>query len=311
MLSSLTNQQKLQGRTKNLAAVILYTYMVHKLPLFLLFFYISRKRLEHQITEPTRNYMNSEGYEVPSNRILLVPHSPALEVATPPVLTPLHKDIVRPLKGQIKRDWFDSHFYYCLPLNIGNQCGFTIHSQYDFEVTWNGTNDTDGLKISMISSNEHEAQFVESRFGRGILTISHPFYFKTPKGVNLMTIQPPNLFTPGVVSMTGVVETDQLRRDFSFNLKFTDPGKKVTFKKGDVLSAFIPIPRYFVDSFELAPASDFFSAEVLANEYVDQEELNRQRNEEDLDKHNSAGRKYFNGEHAFGEPFEDHQKNLN
>jgi hypothetical protein len=110
--------------------------------------------------------------------------------------------------------------------------------------------------------------------------------------------------------MTGVVETDQLRRDFSFNLKMTDPGRTVSFKKGDVLAAFIPVPRYFIDSFDLAPASEHFDKDILANEFEDQMELNRQRNAEDLDKKFESGRKYFNGEHAFGCSYADHQKRI-
>ena len=110
--------------------------------------------------------------------------------------------------------------------------------------------------------------------------------------------------------MTGVVEADQLRKDFTFNLKLTDPGRTVRFKKGDVLAAFIPIPRYFVDSFELAPASEHFSEELLANEFEDRIEFDRQRNSDDLGRKFESGKKYFNGEHAFGCKYADHQKRI-
>jgi hypothetical protein len=48
----------------------------------------------------------------------------------------------------------------------------------------------------------------------------------------------------------------------------------------------------------------------MANEFKDQMELNRQRNAEDLDKKFESGRKYFNGEHAFGCKYADHQKRI-
>jgi hypothetical protein len=255
----------------------------------------------------SKHYINDPGYEVPENKILLIPHLGLLEEED----VPSYLDIVKSLKGEIKRDWFSNYFYYCLPLTIGNQYGFTIHSNFDFEATWNGETGLEGVvDIAIAGSNHDRVQFIDGNFGHGIITISHTFGFRTPPGVNLMTIQPPNIYIPGVVAMTGVVETDQLRRDFSFNLKMTDPGRTVSFKKGDVLAAFIPVPRYFIDSFDLAPASEHFDKDILANEFEDQMELNRQRNAEDLDKKFESGRKYFNGEHAFGCSYADHQKRI-
>lgn len=254
-----------------------------------------------------KNYINDPGYEVPKDKILLVPHLGSLEEEN----VPAYLDIVKSLKGEIKRDWFSNYFYYCLPLNIGNQYGFSIHSNFDFDATWNGKSGSDGeVDVVIKETNHPRVQFIDGNFGHGIITVSHTFGFRTPIGVNLMTIQPPNMYISGVVTMTAVVETDQLRRDFSFNLKMTDPNRTVSFKKGDVLAAFIPVPRYFVDSFDLAPASDYFDAEVMANEFKDQMELNRQRNAEDLDKKFESGRKYFNGEHAFGCKYADHQKKI-
>lgn len=255
----------------------------------------------------SKQYINDPGHEVPKDKILIVPHL-GLEYEENPKA---YLNIVKPLKGQVKRDWFNKSFYHCLPLVIGNQYGFAIHASYDFSVSWDGNSSEDGrLEISVQNSEYLETQVVEDNFGYGIITIYHRFGFKTPPGINLMTIQPPNSYIPGVIAMTGVIETDQLRRDFSFNLKLTDPNRVVSFKRGDMLAAFIPIPRYFVDSFELGLASEYFSPEILKNEFVDQMELNRQRNSEDLEKRFNAGKKYFNGEHAFGCPYKDHQKSI-
>ena len=43
-------------------------------------------------------------------------------------------------KPNKKRDWFDPHFYRCLPLTIGNQYGFMISLEYDVTFEWNGGN---------------------------------------------------------------------------------------------------------------------------------------------------------------------------
>jgi hypothetical protein len=252
-------------------------------------------------------YINDFGHEVPQNKILLIPHIGLFDEEKRNV----YLDIVKPLRGKVKRDWFDKSFYHCLPLVIGNQYGFTIHAAYDFQAIWDGNTGQDGRVEIVVEDSEYLGdQIIEDNFGYGIITISHKFAFKTPPGINLMTIQPPNHYTPGVVTMTGVIETDQLRRDFSFNLKLTDHNRLISFKRGDVLAAFIPTPRYFIDSFELGFASDHFSPEILNNEFNDQLELNRQRNDEDLQKRFDAGKKYFNGEHAFGCPYKDHQKRI-
>jgi hypothetical protein len=256
--------------------------------------------------EMAKSYINDPGYEVPKDKILVLPRLGLLEQEN----IPAFMNIVRSFKGRVKRDWFTKGFYHCLPLNIGNQYGFAIHSDFDFDATWRGNDPEGNVDIVFKNPNQQSVQFIENNFGNGIITISHTFGFKTPPGVNLMTIQPPNIYTPGVIAMTGIVETDQLRRDFTFNLKLTDPNRTVSYKKGDVLAAFIPVPRYFIDSFDLAPASEYFSPEILGNEFEDQLELHRQRNEEDATKPFYSGKKYLNGEHASGCPYADHQKKI-
>jgi hypothetical protein len=153
-----------------------------------------------------------------------------------------------------KRNWFTPHFYRCLPLAIGNQYGFVIKSEFDFSFIWNGENDKDSIRFSF---NEEEEVLdtkhprIETHFGHGIITIGTPFSLRTPPGVNLMTINPPNYVIPNITVMTGVVETDNLRRDFTFNLKIQIPNIEVHITKGSPIAAFIPIPRYYADSFEL------------------------------------------------------------
>jgi hypothetical protein len=248
-------------------------------------------------------YLNDPGFEVPDNTILVVPTSQNNDG--------FYKEVILPLKGEIKREWFNPHFYYCLPINIGNQYGFVIKSLRDFEVTWNGLMETENdLDINFLNDDNAEKQFIKGGFSNGVLTIQNCFGLKTPAGVNLMTIQPPNMYIPGCVAMTGVIETDQIRRDFTFNIKITIPNYKITVKKGDALGAFIPVPRYYVDSFDLGLVTDVFDRSIHANEVDDGIELSRQRNSDDLAKPHKSGRKYFNGMHAYGEHYKDHQKKL-
>lgn len=248
-------------------------------------------------------FLNDPGFEVPDNKILVIPHSPDNDG--------FYKDIIHSLKGDIKRDWFNSHFYYCLPINIGNQYGFVIRSMRDFEVTWDGSFDNDkDLTINFLNEDNADKQHIKGGFSNGVLTVQNYFALKTPLGVNLMTIQPPNMFIPACVAMTGVIETDQIRRDFTFNLKITVPNYKITIKKGDPLGAFLPIPRYYVDNFEVDLVTNVFDKSLQLNETAEVVELSRQRQNEDLEKPHKSGRKYFNGIHAYGELYKDHQKKL-
>ena len=255
------------------------------------------------MTETNRQYINDPGLEVPENTILVVPSNLNTDGN--------HRYILESLKGNIKREWFNDHFYYCLPIAIGNQYGFIIKSTKTFDMTWDGSKDNpNDIIFNMIEDDLYSGQHIISGFSNGVVTIQNNFALKTPPGVNLMTIQPPNMFLPGCVAMTGVIETDQIRRDFTFNIKITVPNMTIRVNKGDALGAFIPIPRYYVDQYTVASVSDIFSKELHENEILDATEFGRQRNSEDKAKPHESGRKYFKGQQAFGEDFPDHQRRM-
>lgn len=250
--------------------------------------------------ELTGPYINDPGYEVPNNYILVVPH--ALDGDG------YWTEVIEPLKGKSKRDWFDPHFYYCLPLNIGNQYGFMIKSLRDFEMIWPG--DDAAVELTFLNKDNEQKQFLKTGFRYGILTVQNAFALKTPPGINLMTVQPPNMFLPGCAAMTGVVETDNIRRDFTFNLKVTVPNFKITVKKGDALGAFIPIPRYFVDEFKMAFVEDFFDHELRAKEARSAFALGYERDILDVSRPHKVGRRYFNGVNPNDTKYPDHQKRV-
>lgn len=246
-------------------------------------------------------YANQPGFEVPDNKILVVPFQHRNDG---------YKEIIKPFKGEPKRDWFNSHFYYCLPLTIGNQYGFGIKSLLDFDVIWRGEELPESTEITRLNSDNQDKQYIESKFGSGIVTIQNPFHLKTPPGINLMTIQPPNYFIHGVCAMTGVVETDNIRRDFTFNLKITVPDMKISVRKGDLIGAFIPIQRGFVDKFTVDSFFEFFDDSLYQNEMSEVTRLGQERDTVDLEKPHYSGRRYFSGTHTDGTKYLDHQKRL-
>lgn len=215
-------------------------------------------------------------------------------------------------KSPKKRDWFTPHFYRCLPLTIGNQYGFTIALEFDFEFEWNGGINTDDITLhfneNVLEKNNPVFPNISTHFGSGILTINTPFFFRTPPGVNLMTINPPNFVIPNITVMTGVVEADNLRRSFTFNLKIQIPNIKVFIPAGTPLAAFIPIPRYYADNFELKYADEIFDKDTIDQELQASIDAGIYRRDVESKLKNNVGRHYFLGKDVYGNKFTDHQK---
>lgn len=245
---------------------------------------------------------------VPENTIALLSHCVELQNQE-------HMDsLFESLKGQIKRDWFVKHAYFCLPLVMGNQHGFILKSLYNFTVEWRG-GDTNKDVIVYHEDEEYHTQWsglqsVKSHFGMGTITVQTSYTLRTPDGVNLMTINPPNHYIDGLYHMTGVIESDNLRRDFTFNLKVTRPNYQVKVKKGDILGCVIPYPRHFIDNFEMKNALDVLSPEQVEEERRCAFLHGEERREEDKKKKYGNGRRYHNGEDVYGNKYEDHQTSL-
>jgi hypothetical protein len=207
----------------------------------------------------------------------------------------------------IKRDWFTSHFYRCLPLSIANAYGFYVKSEFDFSAIWDGTQNRDSVTIKLLDSDKNLYPKVDSRFGSGIITLTYPFQLRTPPGVNLMTINPPNIVIENVTVMSGVIETDNLRWFFTFNLKLQKPNVETHFKKGDPLSGFIPIPRYYADGFNLKNFESIVSEDEYTEELQASMDFAYKRNEIEQYLPNRVGRDYYLGKDVYGNVFEDHQ----
>ena len=243
--------------------------------------------------------INKNDKVIPEKTLLVIPNKGITNEEVGSLLTSL--------SSMRKRDWFTDHFYYCLPLAVGNRYGFIVKAQRDFTAYWDGTESPAGVTITSASTDRY-LQNYDVHFGSGIITVQNFWHFRTPPGVNLMTINPPNFPQHGLMHMTGVIETDNLRRDFTFNLKITKPGVYINIKAGDPVGAFIPVPRYFADGFSVKYANELYSDDEIELEHITGDEFARQRRTEDLKKTHQAGKRYLKGEDAWGEKFPDHQK---
>lgn len=223
------------------------------------------------------------------------------------------------LKGNSKRSWFIDHAYHCLPLVIGNQHGFVVKSLYDFEVYWNGGLGAHDVTVTMLTPEEefrktYNLQNINPHFGMGTFTIQMPYQLRTSPGINLMTINPPNYFIDGIYHMTGVVETDNLRRDFTYNLRITRPNHIIRINKGSYIGCVIPYPRHFIDHFQINPnildANNRLTDQEIMDERQCMKDFALERSTQDIKKKNGNGKRYWRGEDIYGNKFPDHQLGL-
>jgi len=212
------------------------------------------------------------------------------------------------LKPKKQRAWFTPHFYNCLPLTIGNQYGFIIKSEFTFSAIWNGGDNPEDTVFKFDQDVSDFYPRVDSHFGKGIITINPPYIFRTPPGVNLMTINPPNVVLPNITVMTGVVESDHLRRNFTFNLKIQQPNIEIVFPAGIPIAAFIPIPKNFGDGFNMVWADEIFDEETVLEELQASIDHDIYREHIEPTLPNNIGRLYFKGLDVYGNKLPDHQK---
>jgi hypothetical protein len=217
---------------------------------------------------------------------------------------------LKPLNTDHKRNWFTSNFYKCLPLAIGNMQGFVFSLPYTISVFWNGGNKTKDIEITYYEdfTKYKKINFISptSEFGHGVLTIHFPLTLKTPPGVNLMTISPPNFPLPGLSPMTGVVESDNLRFTFTLNIKIDLPNTRILIEPNTPLVGIIPIPRYFCDSFQLKNAYDIFDTKIIEEELEVVREHSDKRDDYNENK-KGTDKLYYLGSDLKGNKFKDHQ----
>lgn len=233
---------------------------------------------------------------VPDNQISIFTESE--------IFNPIADSVVENLNGNIKREWFNQHFYFCLPLSIGNQYGFIVRSLMDIIARWDGSPRAEGLSVltSSVKGGRNQ-QLISSHFGSGIITIQNRWTYRTPKGINLYVTQPPNFPMHGLHFMSAVIETDNLRRDFTFNIKMTQAHMDVFIPKGSPIGFFIPYPRHMIDKYHIKRQEE---GEILNTERETMKEYGRIR----ASARSSPDMLYMRGLDAYENKFEDHQKGL-
>ncbi len=133
-----------------------------------------------------------------------------------------------------KRNWFDTHAYYCQPVVCANNFGWDITTPEDIEYNWDGGNAKDDVVI------ENGGDFCKSHFGLSTITLTLKYSFKTPENIQLMVIPIPNQENLDFITMSAIVETDWLNYPFFVSLRLLKKGKN-TIKKGTPIARIIPI----------------------------------------------------------------------
>ena len=141
----------------------------------------------------------------------------------------------------VRRQWMTEYpsAYQCLPLVVANQWGWQVLCPTDVVASWDGSDDPGGLQVTVA---QQWAPAIMSRFGRGIITFSPPWLFRTPQGWDLYAKGPSNRWKPNCVPLEGVVETWWLNYTFTLNWKMVEPGV-VMFARGESLGQLVPVPH--------------------------------------------------------------------
>lgn len=197
----------------------------------------------------------------------------------------------------------------CLPLRIANQAGWCVLNDADFEVTWNGSNQLNGVKIKF--GRGQQSEFIHSMFGYGTITWAIPYLFRTPPGFALLVRGPANSPKDGVVALEGIVETDWLPYPFTMNWKLTRPQRTVKFERDEPICMILPIRHHDIESFQ-PEVRNLASDEELNRSYIAWKErrvaLVTAAKERPRDGgHNPTQGHYIRGEGVLGETTSGHQ----
>jgi hypothetical protein len=154
----------------------------------------------------------------------------------------LHKDshTIFPIEqADYKREWMDSYphsfAYRCLPLKIANEAGWLVRSPINFTAEYlDDTNPLGSVKVT-IPDNEDliYRSYITSHFGRGVITFSLPYIFRTEYPHCIWARGYPNYYKDNVNFLEGIIETYWLNSTFTYNIRLVEKNKVVSFVKGD------------------------------------------------------------------------------
>jgi hypothetical protein len=225
-----------------------------------------------------------------------------------------------------RRAWMDAtpgqHAYRCLPMVHASSHGWEITCKQGVIARWSGGPLQSDLSLTFLGSAPDGHPPATSAFGSGIVTFRVPALFRTPPGINLWVMGPPNRIKDGVQPLSGIIETDWLtEHGFTMNWKVTRPGVDIFFAAGEPICFFFPIPRGFAEAF--TPRLRRFSQAPNVEQDYTTAEQRRRAFQADLDVKESAAhiqpgpdqgarwqQRYYRGIRADGRPAEGHQTRL-
>lgn len=159
------------------------------------------------------------------------------------------------VQSPVDREWMDNtsrgYAYRCLPMTFASQHGWAVLAPHDVQAIWEGGDNADNMTIICGRYTDTGQVFADNGTGNGILTFHVNAVPRTPPGWNMWVMPAPNLVIPGASPLSAIIETDWSPSSPTMNWKLTDPGRLVTFKKGDPVFFFIPIPKTMIDDFSM------------------------------------------------------------
>lgn len=203
-------------------------------------------------------------------------------------------------QSPVNREWMDDtaigYAYRCLPMTYASRHGWAIRAPSDIQVIWEGGDQPQNTKIISGRYTEHGSVFADNGTGNGIITFHINAIPRTSSDYNLWLMGGPNLVIPGASPLSGIVESDWTFASPTMNWKLTDPGRLVTFKKGDPVFFFIPIHKTYMEEFELQHADINEDEGILKrlNEHVEYRQKMEQTGEAVF------GKKYMRGQNPDG-----------
>jgi len=151
------------------------------------------------------------------------------------------------------RGWMDDYShgfaYRCVPLLSGNQLGWVIRCPVGFTAVYRHEGHAGGIEVAFDADGERWKPRVQGHFGRGILTFSLPWLFRTAPGYGLMVRGMTNYFKPGAQALDAFVETDWAFSTFTMNWRLLEKDRAVRFEKGDPVCQLIPYPHDLIERF--------------------------------------------------------------
>jgi len=158
-------------------------------------------------------------------------------------------------QSPVNREWMDNtamgYAYRCLPMTYASRHGWAIRAPSDIQVIWDGGDQPENTQIISGRYTETGSVFADNGTGNGIITFHINAIPRTPPDYNLWLMGGPNLVVPGASPLSGIVESDWTFASPTMNWKLTDPGRLVTFKKGDPVFFFVPVHKTKMQEFSL------------------------------------------------------------